>query len=133
MYKHIFFILLLFASLLCISQSKGNTKMPEVFYNCWIASPEEDSGDNSISETYRPCNYKDSKPSMFRYKIEFFKNGKCKWLQLAANDAHYFIDGVWFYKFGKVIVRNEKKETELKFKIQHLAYNRMNIIIKYKK
>jgi len=103
--------------------------MPEVFFKCWASSYEEDTDAVSRTKTYRPCDYKEFKPSMYRHKIEFFKTGKCKWLKLAANDAHYFVESTWTYKRGSVIVRDDNKETVFKFKIKHLAQNRMTILV----
>jgi hypothetical protein len=116
--------------LVALNYSAQNNKaiMPEVFYRCWTASFEEDAESANVFETYRPCDFKNFKVAMFRRRMEFFKNGKCKWLQLAANDAHYFIECVWIYKRGKIFIKNEKEETLFKFKIEHLAHNRMNIV-----
>lgn len=112
-----------------VSQT-GKAQMPPEFYKCWAASFEEDNDAITVSKTYRPCDYKEFKPSMFRYRIEFFRDGKCKWLQLAANDAHYFVDGTWKYNRGNVTVLDAKGEIKMKFKIKNLKYNRMNIVMK---
>jgi hypothetical protein len=133
MVKNIILTFLLAGSFCCPYQLTGQTNMPDVFYKCWTASSEEDAESGSIYDTYRPCNYKEFKKGMFRARIEFFKNGNCKWLQSAPNDAHFFVDGTWVYKHGKVIVRNANKEIELKFKIKNLEFNRMNINIIFKK
>ena len=108
----------------------GKAQLPADFYKCWASSFEEDDDAVAVTKTYRPCDYKDFKPSMFRFRMEFFKDGKCKWLQLAANDAHYFVDGVWKYKGGLITVRDLKGEVKMKFKIKNLKYNRMNIVEK---
>ncbi len=131
MLKNLLFIYLLIVSSACLGQHPGNAKMPDAFYKCWTASPEEDIDDNSISDTYRPCDFKEFRKGLFRKKMEFFKNGKCTWLKYAPNDKDSLINGEWFYKRGKVAIKNEKKEIVIIFKIEHLAFNQMNIVIKY--
>ena len=129
MFRNLIFICVLIGFINCSAQS-DQARMPDIFYKCWTASYEEDAEAANIFETFRPCDYKEFKAGMFRQKIEFYKNGKCKWLQMAPNDAHSLIDALWIYKFGKIIVKNEKKETIIKFRIEHLAGNRMNIMVK---
>lgn len=104
--------------------------MPEVFYKCWAASYEEDAKAANLYETYRPCDQINLAGNLFRKKIEFFKNGKCKWLQMAPNEEHFFIDAVWVYKRGKIIVRDNAKAILFKFEIEHLVFNRMKIMVK---
>ena len=128
--KNIFVGLLLVFVLQGYSQKAGSSNLPDVFYKCWIASPEEDISDKSISDTYRPCDHKEFKVGFFRKKIEFFKSGKCKWAIYAPNNPDSLIDCLWFYKGGKIAVKNDKKQTLFKFVIEHLAYNRMNIVVK---
>jgi hypothetical protein len=110
--------------------SQSKTVLPDVFYQCWAASYEEDNDAVTIFKTYRPCNYKEFKPGMYRHRIEFFRDGKCKWLRMAPNDAHYFVDGVWTYQRGMVTVRNAKDQVIFKFRIKNLKQNRMNIAVK---
>ena len=126
----IFFIYSVINLIQCSAQIPGSPTMPDAFYKCWIASPEEDIKENSISDTYRPCDFKEFKESFFKKKITFFKNGNCKWLVYAPNNPDSIIDCLWFYKGGKISLKNNKKETLFKFTITHLAGNRMNIVVK---
>jgi hypothetical protein len=108
------------------SQSKA--VMPDAFYQCWAASHEED--DNAFFDTYRPCNYKEFKAGMYRHRVEFFRDGNCKWLRMAANDAHYFVDGKWSYRKGNITVKDNKDQVVFKFSIKNLKQNRMNVVVK---
>ena len=95
--------------------------MPDAFYNCWLASYEEDEPNTNI-KIYRPCDYKEFKPSMFRQSITYEKNGVCKYLQLSPNDAHYFVEGKWIYNKKKkvVTIKDDKNKDVFKFKIKKL-------------
>lgn len=92
---------------------------------------EEDIDENSITDTYRPCDFREFRKGLFRKKMEFFKNGKCNWLQSAPNDKDSIISCDWFYKRGKIAIKNKNKEFVIIFKIENLAFNQMNIVVKY--
>ena len=125
--KAIVIIFLAFAQTLF---SQGKAVMPDAFYQCWAASYEEDNDAVTVSKTYRPCNYKEFKPGMYRHRVEFFRDGKCKWLRMAANDAHYFVDAKWIYRKGIITVKDDKELVVFKFRIKNLKQNRMNIVVK---
>lgn len=63
---------------------------------CWTHSFEENQG-NPEWRIYRPCDYKEYSPSRYRHRLELMKNAQCTWLHLAANDAHYMVNGSWIY------------------------------------
>lgn len=73
----------------------------EVLFGCWIHSWEEDQG-NAEGKTYRPCDFKEFPMSRYRHILNLSGDGKCSWLELASNDAHYMKDGIWEF--------NEKKQ-----------------------
>ncbi|UCH64829.1 MAG: hypothetical protein JSW63_09395 [Ignavibacterium sp.] len=60
----------------------------------WIHSREEEIDSIQI---YRPADYKEFPPSRYRQVYSFFDDGKCEYLVLAPNDAHYSEDGTWTY------------------------------------
>jgi hypothetical protein len=125
---------LIIVCLLCISVNysaqNAKSKMPDVFFNCWSASYEEDDQTGANKEkTYRPCDYKQFKPSMYRQNITFHKDGKCTYLAFAPNDAHYFEEGKWTSdKKGKLItVTKPDGKVAYKIKIDSLKKDLMKL------
>jgi hypothetical protein len=49
---------------------------------------------------------------------------------MAANDAHYFVDGKWSYRKGNITVKDNKDQVVFKFSIKNLKQNRMNVVVK---
>lgn len=70
---------------------------------CWTHSFEE-SQDNSELMVYRPCDYKEFPVSRYRHTLELKENGKCAWFELAANDAHFMVNGSWMYDEEKQLL-----------------------------
>ena len=64
--------------------------------NSWSNSFEEENQNPKI-KIYRNSNHHTLLPSRFREIIEFFADGQCRFLTLAPNDGHYYIEGKWSY------------------------------------
>lgn len=60
----------------------------------WVHSYEEETPGKTI-QIFRPKNSRTFGPSHFRMRYEFAKDGSCKWLFLAPNDAHHLKSGQW--------------------------------------
>lgn len=65
--------------------------IPFLFHE-WVHSREEEKDSIKI---YRPSASRSFPPSRFREIIEFYKDGKFKYLFLDPYDAHYFKYGGW--------------------------------------
>ena len=82
----------------------------------WIHSREEEIDSIQI---YRPFDYKEFPPSRYRQVYSFSDSGKCKYLILAPNDAHYFENGTWTYN-GKnqlLVIFNSSQQVIREFEI----------------
>lgn len=114
--KNIIIAIVLFISVNCVATIK-KTPLPKEFFACWKASYEEND-EKAKTEIYRPCT-NEFRPSMFRLSIEFFKDGKCKYLHAGPTDIHYFVDGKWTYnsRTKVVTVLDDKKKLAYKFKV----------------
>jgi len=91
--------------------------LPKEFFTCWKSAHEE-KDEKAKTQVFRPCT-NEFRPSMFRLSIEFFADGKCKYLHAGATDAHYFVDGKWSYNKRKKIITvfDDKKKIEYRFKV----------------
>jgi hypothetical protein len=112
--KNLIIITLTCLSLGVFAQKKKN--LSETFYTCWAASYEEDDQKTNI-KVYRQCDYKDFKPSFYRQRFIFKKDGTCQVLMLGETDAHYFLDCKWTYnkKKGLVTITDGKKKVDTRF------------------
>ena len=117
MIKNIIITCLVFITVNYAAQT-AKAIMPDAFFNCWRASYEEDDEKTNI-KNYRPCDYKEFRAAMYRQSITFDKNGQCDYLQLAPNDAHFFVKGKWSYnkKRKMVTVKDDKDKVVYKFKV----------------
>lgn len=82
----------------------------------WKHSREEETDSIQI---YRPVDYKEFPASRYRQAYIFADSGKCKYLVLAPNDAHYFKNGTWSYSEGEqiLIIYDSYQDVINKFKI----------------
>lgn len=121
MKKTILLILFLPLSIAINAQTKTSLP-PKEFFACWKASYEE-SNEKTRADVYRPCAYSKFKPSMFRLEIEFFIDGKCKFLHIGPTDNHYFVDGKWIYDSNKKIISvlDEIGKPTFKFAIKKVS------------
>ncbi len=60
----------------------------------WVNSSQEEIPGSTVT-IFRPENYKAFGPRFFRMRFEFTRDGSCKWLFLAPNDAHRFKSAQW--------------------------------------
>ena len=114
---------------LCGNAQVKTSAPPKEFFTCWKASYEE-SNEKTKTDVYRPCTYSKFRPSMFRLEIEFFNDGKCKFLHVGPTDDHYYVDGKWVYdKNTKTIsVLDDKDKLTYKFKIKKVGKELMKTI-----
>lgn len=114
--KNIIIAITLLVSINCAATIKKTT-LPKEFFTCWKSAHEE-KDEKAKTQIFRPCT-NEFRPSMFRLSIEFFADGKCKYLHAGATDAHYFVDGTWTYNKRKKIVTvfDDKKKIEYRFKV----------------
>lgn len=63
---------------------------PLIKHSSWIHTYEEDGG--AGGQVFRPDVGQELPPSRFRMSYFFAKDGSCKWLYLAPNDAHHMKD-----------------------------------------
>jgi hypothetical protein len=115
-----------------LSQSR-NAVMPDFFYNCWKASLEEDDNVTGFEiKAYRPCDYKEFRPSLYRQTFSFNRNGTCLYLRMAANDAHYNAEGKWYYRRrdGLITIKDSQDKVVFKIRVRHLDKNKMKISVK---
>lgn len=114
--KNIIITVILFISVNCMAIAK-KAALPKEFFTCWKSANEE-KDEKAKMQIFRPCT-NEFRPSMFRLSIEFFADGKCKYLHAGATDAHYFVDGKWSYNARKKIVTvfDDKKKIEYRFKV----------------
>jgi hypothetical protein len=122
----------LFVCMYLFINSNAKTKEsvpPENFFKCWKASYEENN-EKTKTDIYRPCSYEKFKPRMFRLEVEFFKAGKCKYLQVGAADLHYYVEGKWTYnkKTKTITVSDDKDVITYKFKLKKINKELMETI-----
>ncbi len=117
---------ILIACLLIVSIAfKAQTKKPETpskdLFSCWKASYEENN-EKRKTQVFRSCSYTKFAPSMFRLEIEFFADGKCKYLHVGPTDNHYYVEGKWTYnkKTKKLNIEDDKGSIEYKFKFKEI-------------
>jgi hypothetical protein len=60
----------------------------------WVNSYEEEEQTDEV-EIYRPIDFKKFRPSRFRMKYVFHRNGDCDWYARDPRDAHHFKPGKW--------------------------------------
>ena len=95
--KHIRFKNFMTLSLLVLIFSSFTTcvENPETkLLGCWTHSIEENAA-SSVSNIFRPCDFKEFSPSRFRFSFELMKAGKCQILMVGSTDAHYMANGTW--------------------------------------
>jgi hypothetical protein len=125
-------ILIALIFLFLVSATNAQTKTqspPKDFFACWKASHEE-SNEKTKTDIYRSCSYSKFGPSMFRLEIEFFKDGKCKFLHVGPADDHYYVEGKWVYdgKTKIISVLDDKGNLTYKFKIKKVSKDLMKTI-----
>ena len=62
----------------------------------WTHSLEEQNSEES-AKIFRPNAYKEFPAIRYREQLSFSQDGKCRYLVLAPNDAHYFQEGTWAF------------------------------------
>ena len=99
-----------------------NALPPKEIFACWKASYEE-TNEKTKTEIYRPCTYSKFRPSMFRLEIEFFIDGKCKFLRVGTTDNHYYAEGKWNYESSKKIITvlDENGKPTYKFALKKVS------------
>ncbi|MCE3228507.1 MAG: hypothetical protein K0S32_3058 [Bacteroidetes bacterium] len=114
--KNLILILLTCLSISVFAQKKKN--LPETFYTCWAAAYEEDD-QKANTKVYRQCDFKNFKPSFYRQRFVFKKDGTCQVLMIGETDAHYFLDCKWTYnkKKGLVAITETTKKLEIVFQV----------------
>ena len=75
-----------------VPSDDNNNKIIVSLCKEWKHSREEEKDSVKI---YRPSTLYHFPPSRFRETLEFFKDGRFKYLFLSPNDAHYFKYGSW--------------------------------------
>ncbi|MEO6305268.1 MAG: hypothetical protein ABIP51_19060 [Bacteroidia bacterium] len=112
----------------CFQANSKTSAPPKEFFACWKASYEEND-EKTKTQVYRPCT-NTFRPSMFRLEIEFFADGKCKFLHAGETDAHYYVEGKWSYnkKTKAVTVTDDKGVMMYKFKIKEAKKDGLKII-----
>ena len=93
----------------------------------WVHSSEEETDSTQI---YRPVDYKEFPASRYRQVYSFSDSGKCRYLVLAPNDAHYFKNGTWTYSENnqKLVIYNSTEQTLIEFKIISVTMNLLKFI-----
>lgn len=119
--------------LVLTSNGFSQAALPEVFYQCWKASLEEDDNSTGFSiKAFRPVGFKEFKPGFFRQEFCFKKNGTCTYLKMQANENHQIIHAKWTYRRrdGLIKIRDENGELIYKIKVWHLEKNKMKLTVK---
>lgn len=95
----------------------------------WVHSREEETDSIQI---YRPINFKEFPASRYREVYSFSDSGRCRYLVLAPNDAHYFKNGTWTYSENdqKIIIFNSAAQAIIEFKIISVTMDLLKIIQK---
>lgn len=65
----------------------------EFLFQRWMHSYEEDL--DYIALHYRPSDYKKYPPSMYRSRLNFYKDGTCEYLFLHPSDIHEMRKATW--------------------------------------
>jgi hypothetical protein len=114
--KYLIIAIVTFLSFGAFAQKKKN--LPETFYKCWAAAYEEDD-QKANTKVYRNCEYKDFKPSFYRQRFIFKKDGTCQVLMIGETDAHYYLDCKWSYtkKKGLVTITEPTKKLKIVFQV----------------
>jgi len=110
------------------AQDTKTSTVPEAFYNCWLASYEEDEA-NSVKKNYRQCDYGLFPPSRFRQQLTFRKDGTCRVLNLGVTDAHFFTENKWTFNENTklVVIYDDKGKPFMQFKINYVDKNHLVI------
>lgn len=77
-----------------VTNVNANNISTDLLKNHWVRSDEEEIDSVRL---FRPNDYKEFPVSRFRQIYNFKDSGKCAYLVLAPNDAHYFDEGTWKY------------------------------------
>jgi hypothetical protein len=93
-------VLLMLVVIFVSCKEKSNPVSSTVDYSyfttSWTNSYEEETI-NHETEIFRPSNYKEFPLSRYREKLTFTQDSNCRYLVLAPNDAHYFLNGKWSF------------------------------------
>lgn len=91
-------------------------------HKCWTQN--EVGGDK---EVYLVCDDPSLGPSWFRQSYSFTKDGRCDYLVLAPNDAHYVEEGSYKLKNDNSLLEIKDKNGELlvSFVIRSLSEDRL--------
>ena len=120
--KKQFFILCMFLITGCNSNEVlvSDTTSTNLLKKQWVHSFEEESDSIQI---YRPDNYKEFPAAHYRQKYNLAYDGRCKYLVLSPNDAHYFENGTWAYNENDQVLKicNTFEEVVVKFKVVALT------------
>ncbi len=126
--KRYFLIACLFFISSCFIAQK-TTYPPKEFYACWKAAHEENN-EKAKTNVFRSCTYTFG-PSMFRFEIEFFADGKCKYLHVGPTDNHYYVEGKWNYDKKKkvIIVKDDTGKISYKYKIKDVNKEKLTLVM----
>ena len=93
----------------------------------WKHSREEEIDSIQI---YRPSDYKEFPISRYRQIYSFKDSGKCDYLVLAPNDAHYFEHGTWTYSEESriLIITDFSQQMIRKFKLIILTKELLKVV-----
>lgn len=116
--KKILFIFSLIFIFGCNSDEILNSEIIDIaeLKKQWAHSREEEKDSIQI---YRPIDYKEFSPTRYRQMYSFAESGKCEYLVLSPNDAHYFESGTWTYNEDKqlLVIYDLSKQTKRVLKI----------------
>ncbi|HIO91874.1 MAG TPA: hypothetical protein EYG68_03410 [Leucothrix mucor] len=108
------------------AKSVKNDQPNAALYQKWIDSREENST-NSVSNIYRPSNFKTFPASRFRMAYTFRKNGTCTYRWLSPIDKHTSKLCTYTYSKGKVqLFDSMQKKLEI-LRIVSLSANKLVI------
>ncbi len=121
------FILVAFCFVCCDKDTDTQPVQITLIENAWTASYEENT--DEVISIFRPSDYKEFPPSMFRQRYIFHNDNSCEYLVLAPNDGHYMQSGYWSYDQNKqmVTIMNAESDVVSEFKIVELKHNLLKI------
>lgn len=122
-----FFYVLIFFGCNSAESQITDTIFIEQLEKEWKHSREEETDSIQI---YRPSNYMEFSPSRYRQVYAFADSGYCKYLALAPNDAHYFLDGTWVYneELQTVSISDSLQQVIRSFKIITLTKKLLKLV-----
>jgi hypothetical protein len=126
--KKLITLLLLFIASFMNAQRSTVSSAPADLFQCWSASYEEDEA-NSMTKSFRLCDYDKFPPSRFRQQLQFGKDGMVKILNVGATDAHFYSDHKFTYNKKKklVTVLDDKGKAFMRFKLNSVAKDKLKL------